>query len=164
MSKAQSETASDRARRATAANRGQGSRLEIAVRSRVHAKGLRYFVGRRPVPGLRRSADLLFPRARLVVLLDGCFWHGCPDHLRMPSANPAYWPTKIARNIARDRETDRALTEAGWRVLRFWEHEDPEDIARRIEDVVTELGDPRQRRRRRETRGSGDPTVGPRSV
>jgi DNA mismatch endonuclease (patch repair protein) len=71
-----------------------------------------------------------------VVLLDGCFWHGCPAHLRMPSANPDYWPEKIARNIERDRETDRRLADAGWMVLRFWEHEDAEEIAQRIEQVV----------------------------
>ena len=97
---------------------------------------MRYFVGRRPLPNLRRTADLLFLRARVVVLLDGCFWHGCPEHLRLPTARRDYWPAKIARNVARDRETDRKLTEAGWRVLRFWEHEDAEDVARRIEEVV----------------------------
>ncbi|SNS38874.1 DNA mismatch endonuclease Vsr [Geodermatophilus pulveris] len=68
--------------------------------------------------------------------MDGCFWHGCPLHLRMPRANPDYWPAKIARNMERDRETNEKLTEAGWRVLRFWEHEDPDDVARRIEQAV----------------------------
>lgn len=88
------------------------------------------------MPELRRTADLLFPRARVVVLLDGCYWHGCPEHFRMPAANPDYWPAKIARNVARDRETDERLTEAGWRVLRFWEHEDADDIAARIHRTV----------------------------
>ncbi|RZU30888.1 very short patch repair endonuclease [Blastococcus saxobsidens] len=136
MNRPPQPSASARAGRATAANRGRDTRLELAVRSRVHARGLRYFVGRRPMPGLRRTADLLFPRVRVVVLLDGCYWHGCPEHFRMPTANPGYWPAKIARNVARDRETDEKLTEAGWRVLRFWEHEDPDDIACEIERAV----------------------------
>jgi DNA mismatch endonuclease (patch repair protein) len=128
------------ARRATASNPRRDTRLELSVRSRVHARGLRYYVGRRPMPELRRTADLLFPRQRVVVLLDGCFWHGCPQHLRMPAANPGYWNPKIARNVERDRETDRRLAEAGWRVLRFWEHETPDEIADRIECAVRMTG------------------------
>ena len=85
---------------------------------------------------MQRTADLLFPRARVAVLLDGCYWHGCPTHFRMPTANPDYWPAKIARNVARDRETDERLSAAGWQVLRFWEHEDPGDIASKIERAV----------------------------
>jgi DNA mismatch endonuclease, patch repair protein len=92
------------------------------------------------MPELRRTADLLFPRQRVVVLLDGCFWHGCPQHLRMPAANSSYWKPKIARNVERDRETDRRLAEAGWRVLRFWEHEAPDEIADRIECAVRMAG------------------------
>src|SRR3954447_15920870 len=95
--------ASGRAGGATAANRGRDTRLELAVRSRVHARGLRYYVGRCPMPDLRRTADLLFPRSRVVVLLDGCFWHGCPQRLRVPTTNSSYWAPKITRNVERDR-------------------------------------------------------------
>jgi DNA mismatch endonuclease (patch repair protein) len=102
----------------------------------LHARGLRYFVNRRPVPGLRRTGDLVFSRRRVVVFLDGCFWHRCPEHFRMPAANPGYWEPKIARNVERDRETDRRLAEAGWRVLRFWEHEKAVDVADLIERAV----------------------------
>ena len=118
------------------ANKGRDTRLEIAVRSLVHARGLRYFVARRPLPGLRRTADLLFPRRRVAVFLDGCFWHRCPEHFQLPAANREYWEPKIARNVERDRETDQRLQEAGWQVLRFWEHEDSTAVADRIEDVV----------------------------
>jgi len=127
---------SNAARRATAANRGRDTRPELAVRALVHARGLRYFVNRRPLPGLRRTGDLVFPRRRVVVFVDGCFWHRCPEHFRMPAANPDYWEPKIARNVARDRETDRRLAEAGWRVLRFWEHEKAEDVAELIDRAV----------------------------
>ncbi len=133
---------SDAARRATAANRGQGTRPERAVRALVHARGLRYFVNRTPVEGLRRTGDLVFPRRRVVVFIDGCFWHRCPEHFRMPTANPGYWQPKIARNVERDRETDRRLADAGWRVLRFWEHEDPVSVADRIESAVREVAQP----------------------
>lgn len=124
------------ARRATAANRGRDTRPELAVRAFAHARGLRYYVNRRPVPGLRRTGDLVFPRRRVVVFIDGCFWHRCPEHFRMPAANPGYWQPKIARNVERDRETNRQLVEAGWQVLRFWEHEEPALVAARIEFVV----------------------------
>lgn len=118
------------------ANRGRDTGLELAVRSLVHARGLRYFVDRRPLPGLRRTADLLFPRRRVAVFLDGCFWHRCPEHFQMPAANRDYWEPKIARNVERDGETDQRLAEAGWRVLRFWEHESAQDIAAAVEAAV----------------------------
>lgn len=120
------------------ANRGRDTALELAIRSLVHARGLRYFVSRRPLKGLRRTADMVFPGRRVAVFLDGCFWHQCPEHFHMPATNRAYWEPKIARNVERDRETDQRLTEADWRVLRFWEHEDPAAVADRIERVVRE--------------------------
>ncbi|SET98250.1 T/G mismatch-specific endonuclease [Geodermatophilus poikilotrophus] len=124
------------------ANRGRDTAPELAVRRLVHARGLRYFVGRPPLKGLRRTADLLFPRRRLAVFIDGCFWHRCPEHFQMPAANRDYWEPKIARNVERDRETDRRLAEAGWRVLRCWEHEDPEGVADLIERAVREVAQP----------------------
>ena len=118
------------------ANRGRDTGLELTVRSLVHARGLRYFVGRRPLKNFRRTADLVFPRKRVAVFLDGCFWHQCPEHFQLPASNRVYWEPKIARNVERDRETDQRLAEAGWLVLRFWEHESPTDVARRIERAV----------------------------
>jgi DNA mismatch endonuclease (patch repair protein) len=70
------------------------------------------------------------------VFVDGCFWHGCPTHGTSPKANAAWWQAKIAANQARDRDTDRLLGEAGWKVVRVWEHEDPTTAARTIRDLV----------------------------
>lgn len=109
---------------------------EMAVRSAVHRRGLRYHVDH-PLPMLRRRrADMFFPRARVAVFVDGCFWHGCPEHASEPRSNGAWWRRKLEANVARDRDTDRVLAEADWLVLRFWEHEDPEDAAIRIEREV----------------------------
>jgi DNA mismatch endonuclease (patch repair protein) len=104
---------------------------EIALRSAVHRLGLRYRVDW-PLPGTRRRADLVFPRLKIAVMVDGCFWHGCPVHGTWPKANAAWWRAKILRNVARDRDTDAKLKATGWKVLRFWEHEDPASAARRV--------------------------------
>jgi DNA mismatch endonuclease, patch repair protein len=129
------------------ANRSRDTRPELAVRSAVHARGLRYRVAVRPVRSVRRSADLVFTRARVAVFLDGCFWHGCPEHYHPPATNAEYWVPKIAANAARDAETDRILADEGWLVLRFWEHTVAVEAATRIEDVVrarlAALGRPR---------------------
>lgn len=90
----------------------------------------------RPIPGLRRTADVVFPSRRVAVFVDGCFWHGCPEHHRIPHANRGYWESKVERNRARDADTDSALRAAGWTVVRVWEHEDPVDAADRVEQAV----------------------------
>lgn len=103
---------------------------ELAIRRLVHAAGLRYRVDAPlPLPGLRRRADLLFSRARIAVFVDGCYWHSCPQHATTPKANAAWWAAKLAGNVARDRDTDQRMFEAGWTVIRIWEHEDPADAA-----------------------------------
>jgi DNA mismatch endonuclease (patch repair protein) len=116
-------------------NRGRDTKAELAVRRLVHAAGLRYRVNARPEPDLRRTADLLFTRARAAVFIDGCYWHGCPEHFSMPATNIDYWSTKIGRNQARDLETTALLEARGWLVLRFWEHEPPVAVA----ECITEL-------------------------
>ncbi|MEX1656728.1 very short patch repair endonuclease [Streptomyces pseudovenezuelae] len=109
---------------------------ELTVRRLLHAEGLRYRV-HYPVPGMpRRSMDIAFSRLRIAVFLDGCYWHGCPQHATRPRANAEWWRSKLERNIARDLETTDHLTAAGWTVLRFWEHEPAADVAHRIEATV----------------------------
>jgi len=110
---------------------------ELAVRRAVHARGLRYFVHRRPLPDLRRTADLVFPTQRVAVFVDGCFWHGCPEHGRREvRQNTWYWPEKIASNRRRDADTDEQLQARGWLSVRAWEHEDPDAVADAIESLV----------------------------
>ena len=85
-----------------------------------------------PLPGTRRRADLAFPRFKVAVFVDGCFWHGCPVHGTWPKANAEWWREKIQKNVERDHNTTAALTSAGWTVLRFWEHEDVSTAADEI--------------------------------
>jgi DNA mismatch endonuclease (patch repair protein) len=116
--------------------RRRDTSCEMQVRSLLHRAGFRYRVDVRPLPDWRRRADLVFPRARTAVFIDGCFWHGCPDHRPLPKANASWWRLKLARNRERDAETNERLRAAGWTVLRVWEHEDPEDAAARIAKAV----------------------------
>lgn len=103
---------------------------EVAVRQLLHAMGMRYRIDRAPLKGMRRRADIVFGPARVAVYIDGCFWHGCPEHGRtQTAANPEYWSAKMERNRARDADTDRRLAEAGWAVVRAWEHDDPAKVA-----------------------------------
>jgi len=113
-------------------NRSRDTKPELAIRSLLHAAGLRYRVNRSPLKGVRRRADIVFGPAKVVVFVDGCFWHGCPNHFVAPKTNPGYWGPKISGNVERDRATDELLTAAGWSVLRFWEHEEPAGCARSI--------------------------------
>lgn len=69
------------------------------------------------------NPDITFPKGKIAVFIDGCFWHGCSQHLRLPSTNIDYWQTKIEKNMSRDKTTNRALKKNGWRIFRFWEHE-----------------------------------------
>lgn len=128
---------SENARRTMLANRRKDTTPELAVRRRLHAEGLRYRVDY-PADSTdrRRRADIVFTRARVVVFIDGCFWHGCPDHFIAPKRNADYWGPKIARNMERDRASTARLQEDGWRVLRFWEHEDHDDVVAQILEVV----------------------------
>lgn len=115
-------------------NRRRDTAPELAIRRAVHALGLRYRVDARPIPDLNRRADLVFTQARVAVFVDGCYWHGCPDHGTVARTNAAYWTPKIRRTRARDRETDTLLAEEGWVSLRIWEHE---TVAAAVERIVT---------------------------
>jgi DNA mismatch endonuclease, patch repair protein len=117
-------------------NKSRDTRPEKALRSAIHALGLRYRVGARPLPELRRTADVVFRSERIAVFLDGCFWHGCPEHSSAATSNSEYWARKITLNTLRDRNTDEQLLNAGWSVIRVWEHENPATAARRVETLV----------------------------
>ncbi|OWJ63612.1 very short patch repair endonuclease [Inquilinus limosus] len=116
---------------------------ERALRATLHRRGLRFRLHQRIVEGTRRTVDLAFMGARVAVLIDGCFWHGCPAHGTWPKNNATWWRAKIEANIARDRDTDARLQRGGWQVVRVWEHEPIEEAARRIERVVRDRKPPK---------------------
>ncbi|MEO3872438.1 very short patch repair endonuclease [Nonomuraea sp. B12E4] len=127
---------SEGVRKSMKTNKGRDTKPELALRRAVHALGLRYRVSIRPLPSVRRTADLVFTKAKIAVFLDGCFWHGCPEHHTKAATNADYWAEKVLKNRARDGETDRLLSEAGWTVIRIWEHGDPASSAVRIADEL----------------------------
>ena len=108
---------------------------EIAIRSAVHGLGVRYRIDWM-VPGTRNRADLAFVSARVLVFIDGCFWHGCPRHATWPKANASWWREKIEGNMRRDRDATKLLRRKGWTVLRVWEHEPAALAAGRIASTV----------------------------
>jgi DNA mismatch endonuclease (patch repair protein) len=117
--------------------RRSGTRPELAVRSALHRRGLRFVVDR-PVPGgnRRRRADILLRGAQVAVFVDGCFWHSCPDHSHLPRTNTSWWRLKFRGIARRDRDTDTELAAAGWLAVRIWEHEDPDKAAELIDQLV----------------------------
>jgi DNA mismatch endonuclease (patch repair protein) len=95
--------------------------------------------------------DFTFTRQRLVIFVDGCFWHGCRWHCRMPQDNREYWHRKISSNVTRDRSTTKLLRRAGWRVLRIWGHSlsSPETLLRRITSELRQTQGVQQSRNQR---------------
>lgn len=135
------ETTDDvRARMSKQRSRDTG--IEVALRRELHRLGLRYRVHQRPVRAVRREADVVFGPAKVAVFVDGCFWHGCPEHGTWPKRNGEFWRAKIEGNRTRDANTDQVLADAGWLAVRVWEHEDPAAAASRVRETVL------QRRRR----------------
>lgn len=142
------------------ANVRRDTRPELSVRRILHAVGLRYRVDYAPLPKhRRRRADIVFRGPKVAVFIDGCFWHGCPEHFVVPKTNTDYWRPKIARNRERDAETSAALRREGWRPLRFWEHEDPRDVALAIVRAVAtpSLNDPQGVTQARPASGTEEP-------
>jgi DNA mismatch endonuclease (patch repair protein) len=99
---------------------------EVALRRELHARGLRFRLHRRDLP---RTPDIVLSRARIAVFVDGCFWHGCPDHGVMPKNNREWWRTKFETNSQRDRRKDTELRELGWFPIHLWEHTTVQDMA-----------------------------------
>lgn len=111
------------------ANRGRDTGPELALRSLLHQAGMRFRVDH-PLPfDRRRRADIVFTRVGLYVFVDGCFWHGCPEHFVMPKTRRGFWEAKIEANRARDLDTDQRLRDAGLVVVRIWEHTLPREAA-----------------------------------
>lgn len=134
-----SKASSHEVRAIMRANRRRDTKPELALRSLLHRAGLRYRVDARPLRGVRRRADIVFPKERVAVFVDGCFWHGCPEHMRASKKNAEAWKAKLEGNRARDAETNELLRTAGWTVIRIWEHENPAEAAGRVTRAVREV-------------------------
>jgi DNA mismatch endonuclease (patch repair protein) len=123
-------------RRRMRATRSKNSRVELALRSELHRRGRRFYLHQALFENKRYKVDIVFPRKKVAVYVDGCFWHSCPQHGSAPKSHGAWWSAKLARNRARDAFANQALSEAGWAVVRVWEHEDVLEAADRVEAVL----------------------------
>jgi DNA mismatch endonuclease (patch repair protein) len=145
------------------ANRRKDTKPEVALRSALHAAGYRFRKDYRLDLGVVRvRPDIVFTRHKVAVFVDGCFWHVCPIHGREPTTNEWYWGPKLRRNVERDRAADAALAEAGWAVIRVWEHESGADavlaVSRALEHAFDSMGAGRQNRTEADR---DEPTAGP---
>ena len=114
-------------RKVMQANSGVDSKIELRLRSLVHKAGLRYAIDKRPELDINRRADLVFRSAKVAVFIHGCYWHGCRWHFKAPKTNRRFWLNKIEKNRKRDSQTRELLQKRGWKVLVYWEHQDPHE-------------------------------------
>jgi DNA mismatch endonuclease, patch repair protein len=117
--------------------KGRDTKPELLLRKTLWAMGLRYRVRSRVLG----RPDILFPKRRVAVFVDGCQWHCCPIHWVRPKSNSEFWDQKFENNRRRDETVNRVLKEQGWRVFRFWEHEiaaDFKSIAHKIANACAE--------------------------
>ncbi|MEW7988596.1 MAG: very short patch repair endonuclease [Candidatus Thiodiazotropha sp.] len=118
--------------------KSKNTKPERLLRKELWRLGLRYRL-KNDLPG---KPDIVFPGKKLAIFVDGCFWHGCPEHGEIPKTNKEIWKKKINRNIERDSENKNALISDGWTVLRVWEHELNEDlnsVAMHIRECLSEI-------------------------
>jgi DNA mismatch endonuclease (patch repair protein) len=116
--------------------RQKNTSAELALRRELHANGIRYRLHVCVLNKPRRVADIALSTLRVAIFVDGCFWHGCPQHATWPKTNVEFWRAKIVANQQRDRDTDERLTAEGWKVMRVWAHEPPEAAASRIAQAI----------------------------
>jgi len=137
--KAESWASSAAVRRSMQGNKGRDTSPELAVRRLLHAAGLRYRVNYSPLPGLRRTADIVFTKKKIAIFIDGCFWHSCPEHGSRPKTNGEYWSPKLEGNLARDADTNAQLRAAGWLVVRYWEHQEAASVALHVRALLDQI-------------------------
>jgi len=128
---------SPEASRRMAKIRQKGTDAEVALRRQLYRIGLRYRIDYEVLKKPRRVADIAFPGRKIAIFVDGCFWHGCPEHASWPKRNAEFWRQKIETNQLRDTDTNERLRSLGWTVLRFWSHESPTDAAAVVANMVT---------------------------
>ncbi len=114
--------------------KSRNTECELQLRSALHRIGLRFRTHRSLLP--RRTADIVFVSAKVVVFVNGCFWHGCRRHIGWPKSNIRWWKNKIYNNVIRDQDTDYRLRQAGWKVVRTWEHDTPSVVAQRVASIL----------------------------
>ena len=122
-------------------NRRVNTRPEWAVRRALYSRGVRYRVDYALPFDRRRKADVAMPGLGIAVFIDGCFWHGCPEHYSAPARNSEYWRTKVESNRARDSDTQQRLLSLGWTALRYWAHDDPDAIVTDVLQVLSAKSD-----------------------
>ncbi len=132
------QPSSPEASRRMAKVRQTGTGSEIDLRRELYRHGLRYRVDYVVLQRPRRIADVAFPGLKIAIFVDGCFWHGCPEHATWPKKNAEFWRQKIETNRLRDADTSGRLESIGWKVVRVWEHESPVTAAEAIVGLVAE--------------------------
>jgi DNA mismatch endonuclease (patch repair protein) len=113
--------------------RAKNTKAEVEFRKKVWAAGLRYRLYSKKLPG---KPDFVFTSKKLVVFLDGCFWHKCPQCFKRPKSNKKYWDWKIKYNVDKDKRVNRKLRKAGWKVIRFWEHDAKKNPAKCVKKII----------------------------
>jgi len=108
------------------------SKPELALRRELYKLGLRYRIHVKKLPG---TPDIVFQKAKMVVFVDGCFWHSCHRHGKTPKSNHEWWRKKFEENMKRDKRNDFELESMGWLPIHIWEHEDPIESAHTIREV-----------------------------
>lgn len=116
--------------------KSKDSKMEVKFRSALWKLGLRFF---KNVNSLTGKPDIVFPKKKVVVFLDSCFWHGCLIHLRLPASNKEYWENKIGRNKIRDSQVSAEYVKTNWKVIRFWEHELKTEFEKCVSKVAEEV-------------------------
>ena len=115
--------------------KGKNTKPELALRAALWEAGLRYRVHFR----MKGNPDIVFPKRKVAVFVDGCFWHACPVHSHMPKSNGTYWKAKFVRNMERDERVNATLRAEGWTVLRFWEHEVAASLPSIVSTIVSTI-------------------------
>jgi DNA mismatch endonuclease, patch repair protein len=118
--------------------RSRDTSPERILRSSLWRAGLRFRLQARTPHG---RPDVVFPKARVAIFIDGCFWHGCPEHYVRPRTRNEFWSSKLRENVERDRRQTLQLEAEGWHVCRFWEHQIFESLPEVVECVRVVLQD-----------------------
>lgn len=122
-------------RRCMSSVRGTNTKPELLLRKALWHKGLRY----RLKSELSGKPDIVLPRYKIAIFVDGCFWHNCPEHGSLPETNKLFWENKIARNVERDNEVNILLHQNGWMVIRVWEHEIKQSLEKVVKNILLSL-------------------------